>query len=271
MNGNGSIFEIDTAGTFTVLHNFAYTEGLGTYSKLIRDSDGNLYGTSGSDSISGRGMVYKLDVNNTLTVLRHFTGSTTDGANPYGGLILDTAGNLYGTTVWGGAFDLGTVFKLDTSGAFTLLHSFSGNDGANPTAELVMDGQGNLYGTTDGSQFGPNQKVFKVDANGTFFVLQALSGELERVAPNGLIRDAAGNLYGTTKDGGGAGIGTVFRLDTNGTLTELHSFGGGAADGATPYGTPVMDSNGNLYGTTAQGGASGYGTIFKLIPGRSGS
>jgi uncharacterized repeat protein (TIGR03803 family) len=120
------------------------------FAGLILDKAGNLYGTTAYGGASGLGTVFKLDTSGNETVLHGFTGTGGDGANPYAGLIMDKAGNLYGTTGYGGASGAGTVIKLDTSGNETVLHSFTGypSDGATPFAGLIMDKAGNLYGTT---------------------------------------------------------------------------------------------------------------------------
>jgi uncharacterized repeat protein (TIGR03803 family) len=207
----------------------------------------------------------------TLTVLYSFTGGA-DGYWPYAALIRDVAGNLYGTTFWGGAFDVGTVFKVDSTGEETVLHSFTGGaDGENPYAGLTGDAAGNLYGTTIGG--GGNQPcnyyygcgtVFELDATGKETVLHSFTDSPDGANPfAGLIRDAAGNLYGTTAGGGAFGFyGTVFKL-TTGKYEVLYSFTGGA-DGAGPAGGLIRDAAGNLYGTSGAGGASNQGTVFEL-------
>ena len=201
----------------------------------------------------------------THEVLYSFSG--TDGANPRGGLILDAAGNVYGTTVGGGAYGSGTIFKLDATGNLTVLHSFAGGpDGASPSG-LILDTTGNLYGTTGtGGAFGSG-KVFKLDTStGKETVLYSFTGGPDGLNPAGLVLDTAGNLYGTASGGGTYGSGTVFRLDATGTLTVLYSFVGGAL-GANPGTGVIRDPAGNLYGTTGAGGANGLGTVFELDTG----
>jgi uncharacterized repeat protein (TIGR03803 family) len=182
-------------------------------------------------------------------------------------LIRDREGNFYGTTVVGGEFGMGTVFRLDRTGNQTVLHSFNGPDGENPFAPLIRDGEGNFYGTTyKGGTYGSGI-VFKVDRTGRETVLYSFKYKNDftdggtPMAP--LIRDGEGNLYGTTQLGGASTYGTVFKLDNTGKETVLHSFNW--TDGAYPFvGRLVQDGAGNLYGTTQNGGASGSGTIFKV-------
>jgi uncharacterized repeat protein (TIGR03803 family) len=263
--GCGTVFKLDISGALTVLHSFSGSDGKYPYAGLVRDSSGNLYGTTLYGGSIGYGTVFKLETSGPLTVLHSCDYS--DGANPYAGLVRDSSGNLYGTTVGGGpSGDGGTVFKLDTSGTLTVLHNFSGSDGAYPYAGLVIDSSGNLYGTTSqGGSYGYGT-VFKLDSSGALTVLHNFSGSDGGYPQAGLVRDSSGNLYGTTTYAGGSfGYGTVFKLDTSGVLTVLHSFPSGTNDGAYPYGGLVMDSSGNLYGTTAIGGSNGYGgTVFKL-------
>ncbi len=292
--GCGTVFKLDTSGNETVLYSFkggndGATPGFGS---LIRDEAGNLYGTTadggsgGGCSFSfGCGTVFKLDPAGNETVLYSFKGGS-DGESPVAGLIMDVAGNLYGTTQDGGSgsgcsFGCGTVFKLDPAGNFTVLHSFTGgSDGTQPLAALIFDQAGNLYGTTEEGGSGTCTvingvsgcgTVFKLDPSGNETVLHTFTGGNDGAAPLfvGLIMDIAGNLYGTTQIGGGSsscsvGCGTVFKLDTSGNETVLHSFTGSPGDGAIPRASLIMDKAGNLYGTTSNGGASGFGTVFKL-------
>jgi uncharacterized repeat protein (TIGR03803 family) len=236
---------------------------------LIRDSAGNLYGTSEGGGDWGKGAVFKLDATGNVTVLHSFSGGP-DGDDPTAGLVQDTAGDYYGTTFLGGASGYGVVFKLGTAGHETVLHSFTGGaDGANPLGGVVLDPEGNLYGTTfnggSGKYLacfgGPCGVVFKLDPSGRETVLHSFKGP-DGDCPVALIRDVEGNLYGVTKYGG-AGYGVVFKLDTTGTETVLYTFKG-LEDGSTPVAGVIRDAAGNLYGTTQLGGAFGAGVVFKL-------
>ena len=179
----------------------------------------------------------------TLNVLHSFTGAP-DGAFPMASLVRDKESNLYGTTQGGGGVpvekQVGTVFKLETSGNETVLHTFgeSGDDGQLPVAGLVRDKAGNLYGTTpfggDCPPCSESGTVFKLDTSGNETLLHNFTGAPDGANPfAGLIMDRAGNLYGTTAAGGSSGYGTVFKLDTSGNETVLYSVTG-TPDGANP-------------------------------------
>jgi uncharacterized repeat protein (TIGR03803 family) len=274
--GRGTVFKLDTRGTKTVLHTFSGSplDGQIPDADLILDAAGNLYGTTGSGGAYDYGTVFKLDTTGTETVLHSFPESPLDGNGPFGGLVRDAAGDLYGTTAGGGASNQGTVFKLDTAGKLTVLYSFAGPplDGQYPLAGLVRDAAGNLYGTTSlGGAPECNYPwgcgtVFKLDTTGTETVLHSFTASrLDGALPAGrLVRDAAGNLYGATERGGAFRKGTVFKLDPTGAETVLHSFAGGTTDGATPLAGLLQGAAGNLYGTTSNGGASDFGTVFRV-------
>jgi uncharacterized repeat protein (TIGR03803 family) len=216
------------ASTFKVLHEFAGNDGRYPVDGLVFDTTGNLYGTTVAGGTGGYGTVFKLSPNLdgtwTETVLYSFTGGV-DGSTPEDGVTLDAAGDLYGTTYYGGAGGYGTVFKLspnlDGTWTETLLYSFTGGaDGSNPEASVIFD--------------------------------------------------AAGNLYGTTVYGGKFGLGAVFRLSKNssGTWTEtvLYSPDSNAA-GCCSFAKLTFDAAGNLYGTWSNSTESDrYGAVFKLSP-----
>ena len=260
-------------------NSFSGTHGDGAfpYCRLVQDGAGNLYGTTSGGGFATKcghcGMVFKLDTTGNEAVLHTFGGSA-DGAYPSAGLVQDGAGNLYGTTNFGGDLTscnggCGTVFKVDPSGKETVLHRFAGGaDGAFPIADLVRDAAGNLYGTTYSGGGSNAGTVFTLDVTGRETVLHSFSGGADGANPTaGLVQDAAGNLYGTTERGGASGLGVVFKLDATGTETVLHRFAGGA-DGASPNADLVRDGEGNLYGTTINGGSDvcvlGCGTVFKV-------
>lgn len=280
------------AQTYRVLYNFkGSADGRTPLGGLVRDSAGNLYGTTYSGGVYNAGTVFKLDSMGRETLLYTFSGQA-DGAYP-GSLIRDPAGNLYGIAAWGGdtscavaSYGCGTVFELDTTGAFTVLHTFAaGTDGAVPTG-LVRDATGDFYGTTfyGGDMpcplgFGCGT-VFRLDASGKEAVLYNFTGGTDGEGPIGLTLGSEGSLYGATYYGGdtacggydGDGCGTVFKVDRTGAEVVLHGFAGGT-DGSTPNSELVVDAAGNLYGTTYDGGGAalcpglfvyGCGTVFRV-------
>lgn len=291
----GVVFEVTPSSkSETVLHSFTGgTDGGLSLAGLMADSSFNLYGTTqGGGTTSGT--VFEL-VNssgsyNTLNVLYSFSQFSNPGNGyiPAAGLIADSSNNLYGTTTSGGGtgcggYGCGVVFKLTpptSSGAWTEtpIYSFlGGSDGSDSHAGLIEDSAGNLYGTTI---FGGDSNcqcgvVFKITSSGTESVLHAFTGGGDGGSPSGdLIQDAAGNLYGMTATGGdlsasacfglGYGCGVVFKITPSGSYTVLYTFTAGN-DGGFPEGSLIADASGNLYGTTAAGGAHlYYGTVFEL-------
>ena len=291
----GVVFELmPTAGgdwTYKVLHSFTYDEdGVHPDASLILDASGNLYGTtSTSPGMRPGGTVFEMMRTNggdwREKVLYAFRYST-DGVDPFAGLMLDAAGNLYGTTAMGGSAPgnngYGTVFELTpTAGGGwteTASHIFESTnaDGAHPLGGLISDGAGNLYGTTYGNDgyngygYGTVFELTRTNGGWREKVLHIFNGTDGAGPRASLILDAAGNLYGTTVGGGTYGYGTVFELTpiAGGGWTErvLHNFNNDGTDGAYPYGGLIFDGAGNLYGTTAWGGTYGNGTVFEITP-----
>lgn len=202
----------------------------------------------------------------TFTLLYSFTGAT--GAYPLAGLVVDSSGNLYGTTSEGGAYGEGTVFKVPAGGSEIVLHSFKGgfSDGQFPIASLVRDAQGTLYGTTTRGGLYGYGTVFKVEENGDEALLYSFgkSGSDGRYPSAGLVFGLDGDLYGTTQEGGASGFGTIFKLTTGGKETVVHDFAGNPSDGQYPVQGLVADENGNFYGATELGGDFNDGAVFKL-------
>ena len=269
--GDGVVYQLNGDGNERVLYSLSAFTANGfarPTGGVIRDRAGNLYGTTfigQADVGYGYGVVYKVDTAGHATVLHNFTNGA-DGGNPYGGVILDSKGNLYGTASGGGASGAGVVFKIDTSGNATVLYSFTGGpDGGSPLGALIFDSKGNLYSTTQGGGASQAGVVFKVDPSGHETVLYSFTGGADGGYPlAGVIRDSAGNFYGTTNGGGASGAGVVFKLDTSGNETVLYSFTGGADGGYPLWVVLARDSARNLYGTTGGGGASGAGVVFKV-------
>ncbi|HEX4079799.1 MAG TPA: choice-of-anchor tandem repeat GloVer-containing protein [Rhizomicrobium sp.] len=270
----GTVFEVTTGGTETVLYSFQYGSD-GYYpdpGTPIEDGAGNLYGTCQDGGAYGHGTVFKLAPNGTETALYSFGSFGTDGVTPFAGLIADAKGNLYSTTENGGADGWGTVFELAPDGTETVLYSFAGypSDGAYPYSSPIRIG-GNLYGVTTGGGAGNSGTVFELvkgkKGAWTEKVLYSFTGGADGAGPTSdLIHDSAGSLYGTATSGGANGYGDVFKLAPDDTFTVLYSFQGGS-DGENPSSAPRLAKNGNLYGTTYYGGANGgYGTVYELAP-----
>jgi uncharacterized repeat protein (TIGR03803 family) len=220
--GCGTVYKVDHTGKETVLYSFTgQPDGAVPVSSLILDKAGNLYGATQEGGTNGYGTVFKLDPNGQETILHNFAGYPSDGLSPSGGLILDGAGNLYGTTFLGGTTYQGIIFEIIKNGGESVLYNFAGgpSDGAFPTGNLLLDKQGNLYGITTSGGTLENGVVFKFNRSGET-VLHNFVFTTEGSTPRGgLIRDSAGNLYGTTSQGGpsqpacdGLGCGTVFKL-----------------------------------------------------------
>ena len=217
------------------------------------------------------------------TLLATFDANGNDGSHPYAGLVFDQAGNLYGTTTYGGVNGHGTVFELSPSGSgwvLQTLYSFqSPSDGGHPYAGLIFDSVGNLYGATTDGGSGNGGTVFELSPSGggwNFQVLYSFAGPRGGLFPGpiaNLTFDHSGNLYGTTHVDGLFNYGSVFKL-THGsggwTYTSLHDFSG-AGDGGYPRSQPVFDASGNLYGTASEGGSvacgqASCGVVFEITP-----
>jgi uncharacterized repeat protein (TIGR03803 family) len=285
-SGCGVVFKLDPIGKETVLYKFVGgSDGEFPNSGLAADGAGHLYGTTfyggrGTCTFGvGCGTVFQVDeTTGAERVLYRFSGGA-DGANPlYATVTRDAAGNLYGTTGYGGTSAGGNVFKLEPAGEEIVLYSFTGRsgDGSVPSARLIRDRAGNLYGTTvvggnDACDSAGCGIAFKLDPAGRETVLHRFTGGSDGGIPTAeLVQDAAGNLYGTTASGGSApcACGTVFKVDKSGNQTVLHSFTGGV-DGTGPSAGLILDPAGNLYGTAFTGGSTGCfgggcGTVFKL-------
>lgn len=271
----GTVFKMKTDGTgFAILHSFAggASDGTNPYAALTWDSTDNVYGATYGGGSSDGGIIFKMKTDGTgFTILHSFGGGASDGKNPMAAPLLDSAGNLYGTTRFGGSANQGTVFTLKTDGsAFTLLHGFGGypSDGGQPVTELILDSAGKLYGTTWFGGSANEGTVFTLAIDGTgYAILHAFLGGISdgRRVQAPLILDGAGNLYGTSGNGGASNQGTIYTLATDGTgFMLLHSFAGPPSDGQLSTAALIWDGAGTLYGTTQFGGSAGVGTAFTL-------
>lgn len=298
--GCGAVVKITPAGKLSVLYSFPYDassnsapNGLYPEAGLVEGKDGNFYGVTtaggtGGDfctvatGITGCGTVFKLTRSGTLTVLHSFCGGngcgslTTDGAEPTGRMVFGANGDLYGTTQTGGIYDgfynQGTIFRISTSGAYTILHLFSGNfgstpDGANPAAGLILASDGDFYGTTTAGGASGDGTVFQMTPAGTVSLLHSFTGSSDGRMPMGaLVQASDGNLYGTCYSGGANGQGTAFRISPKGTFTKIYDFSEATENiGNLPRAGLIQASDGNLYGTAWEGGAfTVTGTIYQL-------
>jgi uncharacterized repeat protein (TIGR03803 family) len=252
-----------SAGGYTVLHSFTgdSNDGGDPTANVTLDKDGNIYGTAGFGGAHGDGVVFELAPDGTQTILHSFNGS--DGSGPDGSVIFAKHGGLFGTAGSGGSSGNGVIFKLSSKGKYKVVHDFSTTDGSFIRGDLISDKDGNLYGTALFGGDNDDGTVYEYAADGTFSVLHAFNGTDGEFAEHGVVRDKDGNLYGVTAFGGSDDEGTVYKLAPNGTLTTLHNFTGGG-DGGFLYGGLDIDKNGNLYGSTAEGGANDQGTVFEI-------
>ena len=236
-------------------------------------SDGKLYGTAFNGGSDGYGFVFSIaTTGGAVTILHNF--SYADGAEPTASLVQGSNGDFYGTTSEGGAHGAGTIFSMTPAGVLTTLYSFNVSDGATPIGGVIIGSDGNLYGTTSAGGKNGYGTVYQLMCEGmltTLYNFDVNSG----VSPQaGLVEASNGIFYGTTTDFDGVGprsdltnaavYGTVFSISAAGVFTTLHTFDG--ADGDNPLGGLVLDTDGNFYGTTFQGGANKTGTIFRLTP-----
>jgi uncharacterized repeat protein (TIGR03803 family) len=272
-DGSGTVFKISPTGTETVLYNFSGgADGANPdSSRVVSDKAGNLYGTTNAGGDNSVGTVFKLTPSGIETVLHSFAADGVDGFNPDGGLVIDGLGNLYGTTIKGGASNFGTVFKVTPAGLETVLHSFAadGTEGCNPRGGVVRGKRSSLYGTTSGCGAQGAGTVFQLTLTKarTLTVLHTFNADgTDGTFPDaGVVFDKVGNLYGTTSQGGASDSGTVFKITPAGAETVLHAFATDGTDGLFPNGV-ILDKLGNLYGTTSAGGTGKCGTVFKVAP-----
>jgi uncharacterized repeat protein (TIGR03803 family) len=272
--GDGVIYRVVPDGDFwtlEVLYQFTGGDDGSSPNEVISDAKGNLYGTTSIGGANNYGTVFELtpqpDGNWLFTLLYAFDG--TEGGSPIGGLLMDDKGNLYGTALWG-PNGLGVVYRLRPLGhgqwSYTVLHAFSGNDGSRPWRDMVMDSAGNLYGTAGGGTVGQGVlfELRKINDVWRETVLHDFNGS-NGSGPTGLTLDPSGNVYGVAA-GGVNNQGLVYKLaNVNGRWIEtvLHSFTG--IDGADPE-SSLTYYNGNIYGTTRQGGKNGLGAVFEVAP-----
>ncbi len=240
--GDGTVFEIDNQGNFSLLHSFNGSDGFFPQASVALDNQGNIYGTTGGGGAYDEGTVFKINNLHKFSLLHSFNNiSTSDGYNP-NGVTLDRHGNIFGTTGSGGTSDNGTVFKIDTLGNFSLIHSFNKNisaDGDGPNNAVTIDSKGNIYGTTGAGGASDNGTIFKIDTLGNFSLVHSFNQNdswFGSYSGGPIAIDSQGNLFGTMSQGGANGGGAVFKIDTSGYLSLVHSFSMfTSVDGEMPF------------------------------------
>lgn len=299
--GCGAVVKITPAGTFSLVYSFPFDsgtqvapDGVDPLAGLVQGPDRNFYGTTGWGGTNGNcalpfvtsvgcGTAFRLTPAGKLKVLHSFCGIdgcgalSVDGWLPMGRLIFGSDGNLYGTTNQGGnggnIFNSGTIFKISRSGAYKILHMFSGNggtgDGANPAAGLIQASDGNFYGTTQAGGVDGAGTVFMMKSSGAVIVLHSFStSDGNGTYPqSALVEGSDGNLYGTCYSGGANSVGTVFRISKSGSFQKIYDFTNASGnDGYAPKAGLILASDGNLYGTTWAGGSNfgDSGTLYQV-------
>jgi uncharacterized repeat protein (TIGR03803 family) len=263
-----------SAQTFTTVLSLDGTNGSQPlFGPPVQGIDGNLYGITDTGGSYGCGTVFKITTGGSLTTLFNFQNND-NGCNPDGGLALSANGDIYGSTTNAGSGGGGTLFRLTPAGTFSTVHGFDYSQGANTNSALIQGTDGNFYGTAvNGAAGGCNDgcgSIFKMTSAGTLTVLHEFDftdGWDAKDAP--LIQATDGNLYGATAGGGNSscthGCGTVFKISPGGGFASLRDFDG--SNGSVPFSGVIQAVDGNLYGTTSQGGAHGDGTVFKITLG----
>jgi uncharacterized repeat protein (TIGR03803 family) len=293
-NGNGTIFKITLAGVFTTLHSFSKStthtinsEGMVSDAALLQSANGDLYGAASLGGANGYGTVFKITTAGVFTLLHTFSqpmpdGSNADGIYPQASLMQAADGLLYGTAGGGGAEGYGTIYTISKDDTFSTFYSFPGlnengvdTDGSGPGRRLIQAADGALYGTTPGGGVNDNGVVFKITTDGAYTLLYTFSATSGGVNSDGitpwagLIQATNGALYGTASRGGANGTGVIYGMTTAGLFVPLYSFPAANnqinAGGAIPWSELMQASDGNLYGTTVQGGGFGVGTIYQVV------
>ncbi|QMU28764.1 choice-of-anchor tandem repeat GloVer-containing protein [Adhaeribacter radiodurans] len=265
-NSLGTIFKITPGGAFTVLVHLPEGSGANPSASLIQAWDGSFYGmTQKGGTSDNSGSIYKF-CNSTFSTLKSFD-KAADGGNPQGSLVQGADGNFYGVTLEGGMYNYGTIFKITPGGTLTVLWDLDGTiDGGKPWGSLVQGSDGNFYGTAYSGGTYNYGTIFRITASGAYRVLYNLNQFKDGSFPQGsLVQGVDGDFYGMTSSGGIYGQGTIFRITSSGVFQVIQYFD--KTNGASPFSNSLIQgTNNNLYGMTEEGGAYGYGTIFKVTP-----
>jgi uncharacterized repeat protein (TIGR03803 family) len=271
---NGTIFSIAAGGgNFRVLNTFTKSnQGIQPEGGLVQATDGNFYGTTSEGGANEVGTLYRvIPSTGKLSILAAFAGGDP-GSNPVGALIQGLDGFVYGTAEYGGADSFGTVFRADiaTGTTTTFAEIEGGTAGINPESDLIQATDGNFYGTTSAGGANNLGTIFQITPDGVYNTVYTFAGSTDGGTPlRGLVQGIDGAFYGISNAGGDGGAGVIFRLTvsgTVGTLTPLYAFQPDSGDGTDALGNLYQASDGNFYGTTSTGGASGDGTVFRVTP-----
>lgn len=257
--GQGTVFNVTTSGTEAVAHSFGggTADGAEPSGALI-EVNGVIYGTTRFGGPTGSGTVFQIAPGSVYSVLSFLPGWST-GVSPWGGVTQGANNTMIGTAYAGGAHAKGVVFKVTTSGTYSVIKNLTRHTGENPASALVK--LGNAYYGTAGGNIGT---VFKVTASGSFTVLHAFTGA-DGFLPSAGLTYLGGVFYGTTVSGGAHNAGTVYSITPSGTFASLYSFQGGT-DGSAPW-SNLTDVGGTLYGTTLNGGTNSSGTVYSITTG----
>ncbi|HZT43548.1 MAG TPA: choice-of-anchor tandem repeat GloVer-containing protein [Chthonomonadaceae bacterium] len=264
--GYGTVFKLTPSGTLTTIHTFNYSDGSWPQGELAQGSDGTLYGTTDGGGPSGAGNVFKMQTDGSgFSNIHSF--SYSDGAYPFGDVIVGSDGNVYGTTYEYGPSSYGTLFQVSPDGSvFNIVHGFGYSDGGYLAGHITQGRDGMLYGSTIAGGSNGWGVVYQASTDGSVFnVIRNFSYGDGGEAYGGVVQGAGSdnNLYGTTYTGGANGYGNVYKISTDGSVfADIHDFS--YSDGGYPNANVNLGSDGKLYGTTLYGGSVGYGTVFQL-------
>jgi uncharacterized repeat protein (TIGR03803 family) len=263
---SGSIFKVSTSRVFKELYSFSISNACCPGEGMTLAGDGNFYGVAPDGGNGGNGVLFKITPSGAFTALYYFTGSS-DGTNPFAPPIQGSDGNLYGTT--GNGVSGATIYKYTLSGNFSTIYQLTG---AYIGAPLIQAADGFLYGTTANGGWAQCGTIFKMSTAGLLLQSYPFPCKAGGAFPSNsaLLQASDGNFYGTTSEGGIQNQGTIFKMTPDFQVSILYTFQGhtkGTVDGALPTGGLIQATDGNLYGTTYKGGATGAGTLFQISTG----